>query len=404
MLCNEQGIKLSFSKKIQMAKDACLGINWLHEANPPIIHGNITPNNLLVDENLQIKVSDFGMNKIKQIFGPKDLFSDSQKNLENLKWLAPEILEGNPVSEKADVYSFGLILWMLLTLQKPYLEIFNFEKLKENVISLKLKPTIPPSCPNMLRELISSCCAENPATRPNLKSVIPILDALIIETAIPDTKAAAFWKNNFSDQTQVEWPIFINALATEIKLIKNNTNKHINKINLEITLLDKPQLQQIKCLHALLATKQVTGYEREVVSLGTFGWVVSWFGSLQTNFLNMIHSIVFSSWFHGDISAQVSVGLLQSCTPGTFLIRLSLSNFGGYTLSYVSPARQINHYRFYYDLQKNVFVISETEYPTIATLLEEKRKIFGLTVPCLGSKYCALHTEMESRGYIGSNV
>jgi len=234
------------------------------------------------------------------------------------------------------------------------------------------------------------------------------LDTLIIETAIPDTKAATFWKNNFSDQTEVEWPVFFDALATEIKLIKNNTNKHTknnnNKTNSESSLLDKIQLQQIKCLHALLATKRVTAREREIVSLETFGWVVSWFGSLQTNFLNMIHSVVFSPWFHGDISAQVSEGLLQSCAPGTFLIRLSLSNFGGYTLSYVSPSKQVNHYRFFYNLEKNVFVILETEYPTIATLLQEKHKIFGLTVPCLGSKYNTLHTEMESKGYIGGNV
>jgi len=48
VVINDKGLNLSLSRILQMAKDIALGLNWLHEANPPIIHGNVTPKNLLV--------------------------------------------------------------------------------------------------------------------------------------------------------------------------------------------------------------------------------------------------------------------------------------------------------------------------------------------------------------------
>jgi len=398
--CNDQGLKLSLSKRIKMAKDCALGINWLHQTNPPIIHGNITPNNLLVDENLRVKVSDFGMNKIKQIFGV-NLLSDTQKNLENLKWVAPEILEGSLCTEKSDVYSFGMILWMLVTLQKPYLDIHHFDKLKEILVIKKTKPALPPTIHPQLRDLLSSCW-DIPSRRPTLASVIPILDSLIIATAIPDANAASFWKNNFSDQTHVEWPIFMNALATEIKLFPKHSLPIYSQTKPEISLTNPTEIQQIKILHALLVTKQVTAREREVVRLETFGWVVSWFGTLQTNFLKMIQTAVHSPWFHGIISASEATALLQFCAPGTYLIRLSTSYFGAWTLSYISPTYQISHYRFSYNLQKGVFIFAETEYPSISDILEHHTKPMRLSMPLLGSKYTIIFTEMETT-YIGQH-
>jgi len=137
------------------------------------------------------------------------------------------------------------------------------------------------------------------------------------------------------------------------------------------------------------------------VNVETFGWVISWFGSLHLTFLERMHSVVYSPWFHGDISAQETERLLQSCSVGTFVVRLSSSNFGGYALSYVLPSGKINHYRFCFNLQKSVFILMETQYSTISALLEDKRSFFQLKMPCLGSKYTTLYTEMESGGYIG---
>jgi serine/threonine protein kinase len=50
---------------MQMAKDAALGMNWLHCSNPNVIHRDLKPSNLLIDENGRVKVCDFGLSQIK---------------------------------------------------------------------------------------------------------------------------------------------------------------------------------------------------------------------------------------------------------------------------------------------------------------------------------------------------
>lgn len=67
--------KPSLIQRMRVAKDAALGINWLH-ANK-LIHRNIKPNNLLVDSNLVVKVSDFGLFQMK-----KEIFQNTSNNLD----------------------------------------------------------------------------------------------------------------------------------------------------------------------------------------------------------------------------------------------------------------------------------------------------------------------------------
>ncbi len=55
---------------IQWAKEAALGMNWLHRSNPVMIHRDLKTSNLLVDKNWMVKVSDFGLSHIKKKQGP----------------------------------------------------------------------------------------------------------------------------------------------------------------------------------------------------------------------------------------------------------------------------------------------------------------------------------------------
>jgi len=59
------GVQLTLFTRIKMGKEIALGMNWLHQNKPPIIHRDLKPSNILVDENLNVKVSDFGLSQIK---------------------------------------------------------------------------------------------------------------------------------------------------------------------------------------------------------------------------------------------------------------------------------------------------------------------------------------------------
>jgi serine/threonine protein kinase len=78
-------------------------------------------------------------------------------------WLAPEILERKAYSEKADVYSLGVIFWELLTKAQFFGEV-KFMALLEDMVKAGRRPPIPDSCIPSYRQLIEECWAQDPST------------------------------------------------------------------------------------------------------------------------------------------------------------------------------------------------------------------------------------------------
>lgn len=94
--------------------------------------------------------------------------------------MAPEVIENKQYTLKADVYSFGIMIWEICTRKTPY-ENQNSQQISVNVISKKMRPDknlIPLETPNGLRELMEYCWDHDPSNRPNFEQIIQLLDKI----------------------------------------------------------------------------------------------------------------------------------------------------------------------------------------------------------------------------------
>jgi len=90
-----------------------LAIQYLHTKN--ILHCDLKSQNILLTEDWQVKICDFGLARYKDKFK-----RDNHGKVGTPHWMAPEILRNEKYTEAADVYSFGVILWELVTCEIPH--------------------------------------------------------------------------------------------------------------------------------------------------------------------------------------------------------------------------------------------------------------------------------------------
>jgi serine/threonine protein kinase len=120
LLHNELIDGLDFTLKAKMAYQAAKGMHFLHSSG--IVHRDLKSLNLLLDSKWNVKVSDFGLTKFKTDLDKRRNRAGGHDALGSIHWMAPEVLTESPDVDfaQADVYSFGVILWELLTRQQPY--------------------------------------------------------------------------------------------------------------------------------------------------------------------------------------------------------------------------------------------------------------------------------------------
>ncbi|XP_076928197.1 proline-rich receptor-like protein kinase PERK9 isoform X2 [Bidens hawaiensis] len=107
---------LDWSTRVKVASGAARGIAYLHEdCHPRVIHRDIKSSNILLDKNFEARVSDFGLAKIAA-----DVFSHvTTRVMGTFGYMAPEYASSGKLTEKSDVFSFGVVLLELITGRKP---------------------------------------------------------------------------------------------------------------------------------------------------------------------------------------------------------------------------------------------------------------------------------------------
>ncbi|KAK6916770.1 Serine-threonine/tyrosine-protein kinase, catalytic domain [Dillenia turbinata] len=157
---------------LKVAIDVSKGMNYLHQNN--IIHRDLKAANLLMDENEVVKVADFGVARVKSQSGVMTAETGTYR------WMAPEVIEHKPYDHKADVFSFGVVLWELLTGKLPY-EYLTPLQAAVGVVQKGLRPTIPKHTHPKLAELLEKCWQQDPNLRPDFSEIIEILKQIAKE-------------------------------------------------------------------------------------------------------------------------------------------------------------------------------------------------------------------------------
>ena len=162
---------LKWKQSIAIARDIAIGLEFLHENG--VIHRDIKSLNVLLDQHLSAKISDYGLAKIKQTSSSS---GSAKSAVGTLPWMAPELLSEDepPYSFASDIYGYGQVLWemaMHRTPQTPFASAKNPALLMRKIIMGPPEP-IPGDTPIYFSSLIERCRAQTPTDRPTIAHII----------------------------------------------------------------------------------------------------------------------------------------------------------------------------------------------------------------------------------------
>jgi len=143
---------------IDILKQLLEAICHAHEdVKPPRIHGDIKPANVMIQKDGVVKLTDFGVGKILTKSRKKEYSIEDQK-LGSYNWLAPEVLRGGRLSKRSDLFSLGMIAYILFTQKHPFLHPSGSIQITELIKSKTFHSVSPSECdttiPEELNEIV----------------------------------------------------------------------------------------------------------------------------------------------------------------------------------------------------------------------------------------------------------
>ena len=161
---------------IRWAMTIAQGMVYLHSARPfPIVHCDLNTNNVLVNRDGMVKITDFGLSKVKH----SSRVSRQTGMTGTVNYAAPEVIKGGKFSEASDVFAFGVIVWELLTRRIPWEElneyqiVFQMTEKSDSPLAATARTLIlPDTAPSGFDAVVKSCWATQPEHRVKFKDLL----------------------------------------------------------------------------------------------------------------------------------------------------------------------------------------------------------------------------------------
>ncbi|KAM5581107.1 calcium/calmodulin-regulated receptor-like kinase 2 [Rosa sericea] len=173
LLYSEEQQVLSWDERLQIALDISHGIEYLHEgAAPPVIHRDLKSANILLDQSMRAKVADFGLSK-------EEVFDGRNSGLKGTYgYIDPEYMSTNKFTMKSDIYSFGIIIFELITAIHPHQNLMEYVNLAsmapdgvDEILDNKLVGECNLEEVRRLAKIAHRCLLKLPRKRPSIGEI-----------------------------------------------------------------------------------------------------------------------------------------------------------------------------------------------------------------------------------------
>uniref|UniRef100_A0A3Q3E6Y6 mitogen-activated protein kinase kinase kinase n=1 Tax=Hippocampus comes TaxID=109280 RepID=A0A3Q3E6Y6_HIPCM len=235
---------------VDWAVQVARGMRYLHDqAIVTIIHRDLKSSNVLILERLEkddlsnktLKITDFGLAREWQR-------TTKMSAAGTYAWMAPEVIRSSTFSKGSDVWSYGVLLWELLTGEVPFRGIDGLA-VAYGVAMNKLALPIPSTCPEPFARLMEGCWSSDPHSRPPFANILDRLTT-IEESGFFEMPAESFCS------LQDDWKVEIQEMFDQLR----TKEKELRSWEEELT---RAALQQ-KCQEEALRRREQELAEREI--------------------------------------------------------------------------------------------------------------------------------------------
>uniref|UniRef100_A0A674C4V5 RAF proto-oncogene serine/threonine-protein kinase n=1 Tax=Salmo trutta TaxID=8032 RepID=A0A674C4V5_SALTR len=179
-----QETNLQMFQLMDIARQTAQGMNYLHAKN--IIHRDMKSNNIFLHEGLTVKIGDFGLATVKARWSGS---YQVEQPSGSILWMAPEVIrmqDNNPYSFQSDVYSYGVVLYELMTGELPYSMIATRDQIIFMVGRGSLFPELSKlykNCPKAMKRLVADCIKKSKDDRPLFPQILSSIE--LLQHALP---------------------------------------------------------------------------------------------------------------------------------------------------------------------------------------------------------------------------
>lgn len=209
LLYGDDSRDMSWEQRLQVAHDISHGIEYLHEgATPPVIHRDLKTANILLDKSMRAKVADFGLSK-------EEVFDGRKSSLKGTYgYMDPDYMSTNKFTKKSDIYSFGIILFELLTAINPQQGLMEYINLAaiggegkadwDEILDKRLVGKSNPDEVRLLADIAHRCLNKSPRRRPSMSDVTQAISRIRRRRLLSDDRLPSLVRNSSGFQSRIE--------------------------------------------------------------------------------------------------------------------------------------------------------------------------------------------------------